>query len=86
MAELCKGVGVSLRETSALTKILGTRVPSIFVPRDRSPYWPLMLMVEVMFQRSCAAALSGWIDVTRFNRRLHKLADWLSFIGAVVYS
>src|SRR4051794_20890946 len=25
--------------------------------------------------------LSGWIDVTRFNRRLHKLADWLDFIA-----
>jgi hypothetical protein len=25
--------------------------------------------------------LSGWIDVTRFNRRLHKLADWLAFIA-----
>src|SRR5215203_527180 len=25
--------------------------------------------------------LSGWIDVTRFNRRLHKLADWLEFIA-----
>jgi hypothetical protein len=25
--------------------------------------------------------LSAWIDVTRFNRRLHKLADWLAFIA-----
>lgn len=25
--------------------------------------------------------LSGRIDVTRFNRRLHKLADWLEFIA-----
>jgi len=25
--------------------------------------------------------LSGWIDVTRFNRRLHKLADWVAFIA-----
>src|ERR1043165_3388892 len=25
--------------------------------------------------------LSGSIDVTRFNRRLHKLADWLAFIA-----
>lgn len=25
--------------------------------------------------------LSGWIDVTRFNRRLHKLADWVQFIA-----
>jgi hypothetical protein len=28
--------------------------------------------------------LSGWIDVTRFNRRLHKLADWLSFIATTL--
>lgn len=25
--------------------------------------------------------LSGYSDVTRFNRRLHKLADWLQFIA-----
>jgi Transposase DDE domain len=25
--------------------------------------------------------LSGWIALTRFNRRLQKLADWLSFIA-----
>jgi hypothetical protein len=25
--------------------------------------------------------LSGYIDVTRFNRRLHTLADWLAFIA-----
>src|SRR6476646_3147586 len=28
--------------------------------------------------------LSGWIDVTRFNRRLHKLADWLSFLATTL--
>jgi hypothetical protein len=28
--------------------------------------------------------LSGSIDVTRFNRRLHKLADWLSFIATTL--
>lgn len=28
--------------------------------------------------------LSGRIDVTRFNRRLHKLADWLSFIATTL--
>ena len=28
--------------------------------------------------------LSGWIDVTRFNRRLHKLADWLAFIATTL--
>ncbi|WP_041331219.1 IS982 family transposase [Roseiflexus castenholzii] len=29
-------------------------------------------------------SLSGPIDVTRFNRRLHKLADWLSFIATTL--
>lgn len=28
--------------------------------------------------------LSGWIDVTRFNRRLHKLADWVEFIATTL--
>jgi len=28
--------------------------------------------------------LSGRIDVTRFNRRLHKLADWLAFIATTL--
>lgn len=28
--------------------------------------------------------LSGRIDVTRFNRRLHQLADWLAFIATTV--
>lgn len=28
--------------------------------------------------------LSGRIDVTRFNRRLHKLADWLEFIATTL--
>lgn len=28
--------------------------------------------------------LSGRIDVTRFNRRLHKLADWLAFIATAL--
>lgn len=28
--------------------------------------------------------LSGPIDVTRFNRRLHKLADWLAFIATTL--
>lgn len=28
--------------------------------------------------------LSGHIDVTRFNRRLHKLADWLAFIATTL--
>jgi hypothetical protein len=28
--------------------------------------------------------LSGRIDLTRFNRRLHKLADWLAFIATSV--
>jgi Transposase DDE domain len=28
--------------------------------------------------------LSGHIDVTRFNRRLHKLADWLAFIASTL--
>lgn len=28
--------------------------------------------------------LSDSIDVTRFNRRLHKLADWLSFIATTL--
>ncbi|HEU4708081.1 MAG TPA: IS982 family transposase [Methylophilaceae bacterium] len=29
-------------------------------------------------------SLSGRIDVTRFNRRLHKLADWLAFIATTL--
>lgn len=28
--------------------------------------------------------LSGCLDVTRFNRRLHKLADWLEFIATTL--
>src|SRR6266545_3832238 len=28
--------------------------------------------------------LSGRIDVTRFNRRLHKLADWLAFLATTL--
>ena len=28
--------------------------------------------------------LSGRIDVTRFNRRLHKLAEWLAFIATTL--
>src|SRR4051812_17061457 len=28
--------------------------------------------------------LSGRIDVTRFNRRLHKLADWLAFTASTL--
>jgi hypothetical protein len=28
--------------------------------------------------------LSGRIDVTRFNRRLDKLADWLAFIATAL--
>src|SRR5689334_21585846 len=28
--------------------------------------------------------LSDWIDTTRFNRRLHKLADWVAFIATTL--
>src|SRR5919205_2492410 len=28
--------------------------------------------------------LSGRLDLTRFNRRLHALADWLAFIAATI--
>src|SRR5215212_9063327 len=39
-----------LRETSAGATMLGSLLPSIVAPSDRSPYCPVMLIVEVMFQ------------------------------------
>jgi DDE family transposase len=31
-----------------------------------------------------SGSLSGWLDVTRFNRRLHKLADWVACIASTL--